>query len=169
MNRKLCARGFVLLELVVALLIISVLIAVLLDRFRFYQEKAEQATMEYTLQAIKTGLQIRLAELIITRRQQEATQLEVENPTQWLSKMPADYAGDYSEPPQSGAWYYDVPVRQLVYVPHNNTHLEVARTGGVKQLRFSIKIVKYHMVINGSQVDGVAAVRLVPVYPYRWH
>jgi len=162
------ARGFVMFELVVALVIISVLLAVLLDRLRFYQEKAEQAAMEYTLQAVKTGLQIRLAELIMTQRQQEAAQLEVENPTRWLSKMPADYAGDYREPLQPGAWYYDASERQLVYVPNNNAHLQVAETGGVKQLRFEVRLVKHQVAVFGSRVDGVAGVRLVAVYPYRW-
>lgn len=162
------ARGFVMFELVVALVIISVLLAVLLDRLRFYQEKAEQAAMEYTLQAVKTGLQVRLAELIMTQRQREAAQLEVENPTRWLSKMPADYAGDYREPPQPGTWYYDASERQLVYVPNNSAHLEVAETGGVKQLRFEVKLVRHQVAVFGSRVGGIAGVRLVAVYPYRW-
>lgn len=130
------ARGFTLFELVVAIAIISVLAAVLLNRLGFYQEKAEQAAMENTLQAVKTGLQIRLAELIITYQQQEAARLEVENPTKWLSTMPTGYAGDYHNPPQPGAWYYDSARRHLVYVPHNNHYLEVAEVDGVKQLRF---------------------------------
>ncbi len=167
-NMKPRARGFTLFELVVVLAIISVLISVFLNRLGFYQEKAEQAAMEYTLQAVKTGLQIRLAELIITYRQQQASQLEVENPTQWLSKMPADYAGDYREPPQPGTWYYDSARRQLVYVPHNNSHLKVAERGGVKQLRFEVKLIRYQYVIHGGRVGGVAGIRLVAAYPYRW-
>jgi hypothetical protein len=40
---------------------------VFLERLRFYQEIAEKASMEATLRQIKTGLQIRLAELIIAK------------------------------------------------------------------------------------------------------
>ncbi len=162
------ARGFTLFELVVAIVIISVLAAVLLNRLGFYQEKAEQVAMQSTLQAVKTGLQIRLAELIITYRQQEAGRLEVENPTQWLSRLPTDYAGDYRMPLQPGAWYYDSARRQLVYVPRNNNHLEVTAEDGVKQLRFEVKFVKHQDVIHGSRVTGIAGVRLVAVYPYHW-
>lgn len=165
---KPCARGFTLFELLVAIVIVSVLAAVLLDRLRFYQEKAEQAAVQATLQAVKTGLQIRLAELIIERREQEAVRLEVENPTQWLSKIPPGYAGDYREPPQPGAWYYDSGKRQLVYVPNNTDYLKVGEVDGIKQLRFEVKLLKIQSVIFGSRVDRVEGVRLVAVYPYHW-
>ena len=55
-----------------------------------------------------------------------------------------------------------------MYVPNINTHLEVAETGGVKQLRFEVKLVKHQVAVFGSRVGGVAGVRLVAVYPYRW-
>jgi len=64
--------GFTLLELGVAITAIAVLAVLLLNRLHIYQEMAEKAAMESTLRLIKTGLQIRLAELIITNRQGEA-------------------------------------------------------------------------------------------------
>jgi hypothetical protein len=55
-----------------------------------------------------------------------------------------------------------------VYVPRNNSHLEVAEIDGVKQLRFEVKLLKYQLVINGGRVNRIEGVRLVAAYPYRW-
>ena len=95
-------HGFTLFEFAVAVVIIAILAWVLLTRLAFYQEMAEKAAMESTVRVIKTGLQIRLAELIIGNRQGEAGKLEVEDPMQWLEPRPANYAGAYREPPTLG-------------------------------------------------------------------
>ena len=68
-NAKWRKRGFTLVELAVAISVIAVLAAVLLNRLAYYKELAEKAAMESMVRIIKTGLQIRLAELIITNRQ----------------------------------------------------------------------------------------------------
>ena len=82
-------RGFTLVELLVVIIVASATGTVFLERLRLYQELAEKAAMESTVRLIKTGLQIRLAELIVTNRQGQAAELETEDPTRWLEARPA--------------------------------------------------------------------------------
>jgi general secretion pathway protein G len=161
-------RGFNLFELVVALALIAALVAVLLDRLAYYQEMAEKAAMDSTLRVIKTGLQIRLAELIIGNRQGEAAALEMEDPMRWLDPPPANYAGAYREPPNFGKWYFDAKARQLVYVVSQGNRLELAASADSQQIRFRTQLLKDRVNVAGGAVESVTGVTLTPVTPYRW-
>ncbi|MGE0556655.1 MAG: type II secretion system protein [Burkholderiales bacterium] len=161
-------RGFSLLELAVVAVVLSALSAILLQRLNYYQEAAERAHFETTLQVYKTGLQIRLAEMILERRENEARRLEDENPTLWLSEKPTNYAGDYPSVPVAGSWYYDKSSRELVYVANTATGLEVAERDGLKQLRFRVQVVRQPVAITGGKVEGIAGIKLAPVSVYRW-
>jgi len=161
-------RGFNLFELVVALALIAALAAVLLDRLAYYQEMAEKAAMESTLRVIKTGLQIRLAELIIGNRQGEAAALEMEDPMLWLYPPPVNYAGAYREPPNFGKWYFDAKARQLVYVVSRGNRLELAAPGETQQVRFRAQLLRDRVNVAGGAVESVTGVTLTPVTPYRW-
>lgn len=170
MNRQPRSRqqGFSLLELAVVVVALSVLLGVLLERLAFYQEMAERARFESTLQAYKTGLQIRLAELIIGRREGEARRLEDENPTQWLSEKPTDYGGTYPARPEPGAWYFDVATRELVYVANAARRLDAESRDGQKQLRFRVKVIYQEVAAGSSRIRGVAGIVLQPSASYRW-
>ena len=160
--------GFSAFEFVVALIIISVLAAVLLNRLGYYQEMAEKAAMESTLRIVKTGLQIRLAELIVTNRQSEAARLETEDPFKWLDEKPPNYVGRYRVPPDTGTWYFDADERQLVYVVNTGNRLELDSDTGAKQVRFRARLLKDRLQLYGTGVESVSGVALVPVNPYRW-
>lgn len=162
------ARGFSLLELAVVAVVLSILAAVLLQRLNYYQEAVERARFEMALQVYKTALQIRLAEMIIERRENDARILEDENPTQWLSEKPANYAGDYPLVPSAGNWYYDKTSRELVYVANTAGGLEVEMRDGVKQLRFRVLIIRQPVPVAGGQVQGIAGIKLTPATVYRW-
>jgi general secretion pathway protein G len=146
-----------------------VLVTVLLDRLGHYQEIAEKAKMESELRTIKTGLQIRLAELIVTNRQSEAARLEREDPMQWLDDKPANYGGAYPEQPRAGTWYFDRQRRQLVYVVGTGTRLELDAGGAApKEIRFGVRLLTGRIQALGGPVDGVTGVALGPVRPYDW-
>jgi general secretion pathway protein G len=162
------SRGFTLFELAVAVVIISMLAWVLLTRLAYYQEMAEKAAMESTVRVIKTGLQIRLAELIIGNRQGEAATLEVEDPMRWLDARPANYAGAYREPPTLGKWYFDATARQLVYVVNTGNRLDLATAAEAKQIRFRARLLKDRLNVGGAMVESVTGITLTAVTPYRW-
>jgi len=167
-DSKSMAGGFSMLELVVCIIIISVLIALLLNRLGFYKEMLEKAAMESTLRNIKTGLQVHLAELIVTNRQAEAPRLETEDPVRWLEVKPPNYGGRYPVPPEPGTWYFDASTRQLVYVVMTGSRLHVGDETDPKQVRFRARLVKDRLKLNGFTVEGVSGVTLLPVRPYQW-
>lgn len=156
------------MELAVVAVVLSTLSAVLLNRLNYYQEAAERAQFEATLSTYKTALQIRLAEMIITRRESEAKTLEDENPTRWLSEKPTNYAGDYLSAPLAGNWYYDKSSHELVYVANTAGRLEVAERDGVKQLRFRVQVTRQSVAIVGGQVQGIGGIKLMPTTVYQW-
>lgn len=155
-------RGFSLLELAVVAVVLSVLLAVLLDRLAFYQEAAERARFEADLRFYKTALQIRLAELILQRREGEARTLEVENPTRWLSEKPTNYGGEYPARPKPGHWYFDQATHELVYVVNSGESLIMNDVSGMKQLRFRVKIINQPVIVSGKQIQGIGGIALLP-------
>ncbi len=161
-------RGFSLLELAVVAVILSLLLGIFLNRLTFYQEAAERAKFEETLSVFKTALQIRLANLILERREGEAKVLEVENPTLWLSEKPTNYSGEYPQQPEPGAWYFDVATRELVYVANLSRGLVTESRNSMKQLRFRVKITYQAIPVNGREIRGIGGVSILPTLAYQW-
>lgn len=162
-------RGFTLVELAVAFTLIGVLATVLLGRLGYYQEMAEKAKMESELRTIKTGLQIRLAELIVTNRQAEAATLESEDPIRWLDDKPANYGGAYPEQPRPGTWYFDGQQRQVVYIVSTGSRLEFDTNGpAMKEVRFRVRLLRGRIQVPGGPVETVTGVAFSPVRPYQW-
>lgn len=166
MNRL--QKGFSLLELAVVAVVLAVVLAVLLNRLAFYQEAAERARFEAELRIYKTALQIRLAELILERREGEARMLEVENPTRWLSEKSTNYGGEYPVRPEPGTWYFDRTARELVYVVNSGNGLTVATVNGMKQLRFRVKVISQPIEVSGKQIQGIGGISLLPAMGYQW-
>jgi prepilin-type N-terminal cleavage/methylation domain-containing protein len=161
-------RGFTLVELAVAIAVIAVAAALLLNRLAYYQEMAEKAAMESVVSGVKTGLQLRLAELIATHRQGQAAELEAENPMRWLEARPGNYGGVYSPGADRGQWYFDAGRRHLVYVVNAGDRLEVGTGSAGKEIRFHARLLKDRVTFAGGAVESVTSVTLSPVTPYRW-
>jgi len=159
-------HGFSLLELVVVIIVAGLVGTAFLERLHFYQELAEKAAVESTLRLIKTGLQMRLAELIVANRQGEARKLAEQDPTEWY--RPANYGGAYRSPVEPGNWYFDTQRAQLVYVVNLGERLTIENAGGPRELRFQARLITDRLNVNGTVVDSVTGVVVLPVTQFRW-
>lgn len=134
-------RGASRLEALIVILLIGVAAALLLERLTRYQEYAEKAVMEATIANMRSGLRVRIAELMIDGKMAQMGALLQENPISWLVAPPPNYAGVLphaaTEAPALGHWYFDVPARQLVYLP---LHHRFFRTGddGKREVRWQV-------------------------------
>lgn len=116
-------------ELLGSVTIILVLVSVLLHRLVRYQEIARTAVMEMTVSNMRSGLRLRVAELMMADRATEIAQLVGQNPVTWLDSPPANYGGDLTTTEAVGTgqdrWYYDIDQKVLVYVfPYDGQFLE---------------------------------------------
>jgi prepilin-type N-terminal cleavage/methylation domain-containing protein len=161
-------RGFTLFELIVVIIIFAALATVLLARLAYYQETVERVAMETTVRLVKTGLQIRLAELIIGNRQGEAGMLEETDPMSWLERKPANYGGAWRDGAEPGNWYFDKAGRQLMYVVNTGNRLDIDTETGRKVLHFRVRLLKSLVNVPGGAVESVSGVSFSAVEPYRW-
>lgn len=118
------------LEAMMALLMISILAAALLERLLLYQEIAEKTAMETTVINLRSALRLQVAELRMQNRTQELIRLVETNPIEWLGAPPPNYAGERVNPSASaippGNWCFDRSRRQLIYRPQRTRLLKVS-------------------------------------------
>ena len=154
------------LELLIVLIVLLIAGGFMLDRINREQETVERFAMDTTLKLYRMALQMRLAELISANREGEARRLEVENPTALMSTPPAGYVGEYRNPPEKGAWYFDSPRRELVYVPNLTRGLDAEEIDGVKQIRFKIRLQYQELKVSGGR--AITGISLQTVTKYQW-
>ncbi len=79
--------------------------------------------MEATIANMRSGLRVRVAELMIGGQMARMGDLLQENPITWLAAPPANYAGALPQAddgqPVPGHWYFDAARQQLVYLPQH--------------------------------------------------
>ncbi|BBP03998.1 hypothetical protein TPL01_16230 [Sulfuriferula plumbiphila] len=154
--------GFTRFELVGIIFIASVLSVLLYDQFLRYQALAEQAVMEMTVINMRSGLRLRVAELMMQDRTDEIGSLLHENPITWLAAPPPNYIGQLAHPEQhaipANSWYFDSGRHELVYRLRRDKLFE-AGPAREKALRFRVTAV-HHPQQTGEggarKVEGVA-------------
>src|SRR3954452_5951503 len=161
---------FTMLELMVAIALIGVFASVLLDRLLYYQEEvAEKAAMEYTVNLLKLGLQIRIGDLMAQNQVVDFVAVARENPVTWLDAPLPDYRGGVvaARNPRMPAhsWYYDRTQRELVYVPALNRYLQTYAQDR-SRVHFRVKVVRPEG--SAAPDDLVLGLQLAAAEPYRW-
>lgn len=84
------------------------------------QATSEKTILDLTLRNMRTGLQLRMGELMLANQTHEIPKLAGQNPVQWLARPPEGYLGERDVPPQApppGSWYFDRSTRTLRYFP----------------------------------------------------
>lgn len=167
-------RGFTLIELIVAITIVVILAAVLLERVWFYQEQAEKTVMVGVAGTIQSALVMQYGRFLVRGMESGVAALEAENPMKWLSKQPHNYAGEFYDPtPDSvahGNWMFDLKAHELIYVL-NRAEYFIPGKDGKKWIRYRVSL-KYAPAFktpdhaaDGSKLEGAL---FGPVAPYRW-
>ena len=112
-------RGVSKHEFLIRAIVAGLLAAVLLERFLYYQEYTEKTVMEATVVNMRSGMRLRIAELMTENRSNEIGNLLKENPITWLERPPANYLGAFKTTglpdPAKDGWYFDTDRKELVY------------------------------------------------------
>ena len=163
--------GFSRVELAVALTVVGVLAAALLERLHYVQEYAEKTAMDLVIAELRSQLRIKVAERLVDGRLAEIPALADEDPFTWLDRPPGNYLGELDrEPAQEprGQWYFNRVSRELVYTANNRRFFSpsVYRDFTVRlRLMRIIPDSRAETAVGGRQPEWVA---LVVVNDYRW-
>jgi prepilin-type N-terminal cleavage/methylation domain-containing protein len=163
-------HGFSLLELAIALAVVLAVAGVLLGRLRLYQEAAEKAAVEYTVNTLRLALQLRIARQLGRHMPLDYAAVARENPVSWLETPMTGYRG--APTPEQvallprGSWYFDRQRAELAYLPLRDRHLAMDGPGA-KRVRFKARLIR---AVSATARDDAAPVGITfgPAQPYRW-
>lgn len=168
------ARGFSLLELVVVIVLIGVLLGVAIERMLVLKAQAERAAMEAVLGSLRSGITIRMAELIVKNRAREIDDLVDANPMAVLAELPPNYLGELFGPNpaalEPGMWYFDTRERMLCYLVESTDYFQTGIAGAPRAC-FRLQPVFDDLNRNrrfDHGVDLVRGLRLAAVGTYAW-
>jgi hypothetical protein len=160
--------GASVLEFSVAILIISVLSATILQRLFYVQEYAEKVAMELMISNFRTALRIKVGELLIADRATEISKLAGANPVEWLESRPENYRGALKATLGAafkGQWYFDAAKRELVYTADSRRYF-TSPTSSDYTVRLKVQpILNVQDGISHGQPEWV---RLAVISDYAW-
>ncbi len=161
--------GITRFELVVRVVLASILATILLERLLRYQEYAERTAMEITVMNMRSGLRLRVAELMMQDRMGEAGNLLNQNPIEWLAMPPPNYRGPLpnSKRISSGNWYFDTERREIVYFPYHDRLFEPG-PDGEHAVRLHVTAVRRSQKKADGVVARVEGITLTLVNQYKW-
>ena len=149
--------GFSLFEFVVAMAIIALLTALVLNRLRSYQRDAEQVAVQRLVGTLRTALSVKIAQLSVANKEQELLSIIDQNPMDWLVEPPKNYHGEYYSPEEKtlpdGVWYFDHIAKELVY-----TTSEAKTFGHAERILLKFKVKFVHLPKQQGKTPGLPTV-----------
>ena len=166
------AHGFSMLELLVVIIIISVLLAIALDRLMKLQVVAERAAMENIVGHLQSAISLTIGEHIAKDKIPDLDKYINSNPMELLADAPVNYLGSFAETPkniETTSWWYDTTSKSLVYHVGNPEYFQSeGQENGVA--KFKIRPVYDDNNHNGrfDRGDTLVGLKLTPLAKYRW-
>jgi general secretion pathway protein G len=149
--------GFTLFEFVVAMVVVAVLTALVLNRLQTYQREAEQVAVQRLVGTLRTALSVRIAQLSVAKKKQELLSIIDENPMDWLVEPPRNYLGEYYSPEENlisdGVWYFDRRSKELVY-----TASEPKTFGHAIRILLKFKVKFVYLPVQQGKTPGLPTV-----------
>jgi len=167
------SKGFTLIELVIVITIIVFLMGLFMNRFLFYQEQAEKTAMVQVVGAIQSALTMQYGEILTRGKASDVEALTLDNPMNWLQKLPRNYSGEFYDPTPlavaPGNWMFDLKTRDLIYVLGLGNYFRPGKDGR--------KWIRFHVVANydasrlpslQNKSPDLTGLLFEPVEPYSW-
>jgi len=157
------SSGISTLEFAVVAAGFATLAGMLLAALLHYEEVAEKTVVEVTIVNMRTGLKLRVAELIIKGRESDIAGLVNANPMAWLDRPPSGYIGERDslslQAVEAGSWSYDPALQEIAYRPRLHSRLSIQGGG----------ILRWKVQARGISKTGVTeGIEIRQLTPYQW-
>ena len=163
-------KGYTFLELLIVIAIISILIAVALDRYSKLLVDVERTSMEHDLGVMRSAMGMQVAEHFLAGNMGGLKELVNSNPMDLLAEKPKNYLGLVSHKEaveiEAGNWYYDTDINALVYLVINDRYFETELKP--KRARFKIYPVYSDKKLGTVSKTYQSGLSLRSMEPYRW-
>jgi len=163
-------KGYTFLELLIVIVIISILIAVALDRHSKLLVDVERTSMQHDLGVMRSAIGMQVAEHFLTGNMAGLKNLVNSNPMDLLAEKPKNYIGliSYREADEVevGSWYYDTDINALIYLVINDRYFET----DLKPARARFKIYPVYSDKKQGSLSKTyqSGLSLRSMEPYRW-
>lgn len=152
--------GFTLIELVIVIIVIGILAAVAIPRFFSVTNEAETATVANMVSSLESAMSIYSA-----RQYLRAQPIEVHNPFDDLSNIPANYNGEVDpvdrDNTPDGTWSWRTGDNWIIYNPRSPI------TGGMVIDGENYIAYQIQTVLDGTEVVGLR-LTTTDLYEYDW-
>lgn len=171
--QKLAMRGSSYLELLVALILVFILIAVALRALIRFSEDAEKTEVIAVVEQLEKALTNLTAEQLVANDMAALAGWHGANPINLLALKPENYAGEFTNlenRPGNGNWYFDSNRKRLLYGMKHKAALRVAE-GAKRQLEYQLKFSYADINANGrfdADTDEPQGLRLESLNSYEW-
>jgi hypothetical protein len=106
-------------EFAVVVVVVSFVVLPLFAALSRYQGIVERQQMENDVRDMRTFLNLKLLDLMLSNRKADIEHLAGSNPITLLERTPKDYLGELAHAPEQrvNGWFFDATRRVLVYRP----------------------------------------------------